>query len=244
MDKKTEEFAKKYQFLYFEPNESEKEKYIKAEEELNPFRKLNQTKREIENKIMEKRKNSTFDKDTFAWKSGKVKWMDNKPKYTYYINGYGHSVDKEMFEKYCEYLNENDMKNSIIQKIKNKNWGDAYKIAVENAPEEFGSVNVINALFFISKGKAPIYDSFAHKAVKSLLFDIPPSEVYLYGSPGKKEVKQSIAMYIEYISLLEMVFEDLSNDEDMFIPRRLDRALWVYGHSQKRHSEINFEQNT
>ncbi|MBR6444064.1 MAG: hypothetical protein IKS63_01390, partial [Firmicutes bacterium] len=107
----------------------------------------------------------------------------------------------------------------------------------EKSPKNIGPVYIINAMFFVSGGKAPIYDAFAHKAVRSLVMDIAPSEVYLGGNPDKNETKNVVLMYQEYMTLLKKVFSCTFKDKtqnDMFISRELDRALWVYGHSTKK----------
>lgn len=105
---------------------------------------------------------------------------------------------------------------------------------MEISPKNIGPVYIINALFFLTGGKAPIYDVFAHKAVKALLLNISPSEVYMGGNPDKHDIDNVTAMYLEYILLLKMIFKDevkIKGKDDMFISRELDRALWVYGHS-------------
>lgn len=68
------------------------------------------------------------------------------------------------------------------------------------------------------------------------MLGISPKDVYYRDIPSKKEVDSVIAMYTEYMLLLKIVFKDFFENKkkgEAFIPRELDMALWVYGHSQK-----------
>jgi hypothetical protein len=55
-----------------------------------------------------------------------------------------------------------------------------------------------------------------------------PKEVFVGAAPDKTELDKVLAMYKEYVFLLEQVF-GYSNSE-----RELDRALWVYGHADNQ----------
>ena len=105
-------------------------------------------------------------------------------------------------------------------------------------------------MFFLSHGEIPLYDYFAHVAVKALYMEKSPLEVFVANAPGKndhpkgkhkvkKEYYLAINMLEEYIWLLSKVFPDeIHREERMFIPRELDQALWVYGHSSKQYSGV------
>lgn len=203
--------------------------------------KLNATNFRAEKEVMKKLKKTEFDAIALAWKAGKIDWKDNQLITTnfetddYYINGYGGQIRKTDFNNYCDKLE--NMKDCINNYVDEEKWQEAYKAIMEISPKNIGPVYNINTLFFLTGGKAPIYDAFAHKAVKGLLLNIAPSEVYLGSNPDKKDVVNITAMYQEYMILLKMVFKDWfkqKKKEDLFIPRKLDRALWVYGHSTTR----------
>lgn len=68
------------------------------------------------------------------------------------------------------------------------------------------------------------------------MLNISPDEVYMGENPDKNEVEKVVSMYREYMIMLKMVFTDYFKTrkvDAMFIPRTLDRALWVYGHAKK-----------
>lgn len=241
-----DKFISNYGIIYYDPTScpdgfKSTDDYKKRLKNYLGISKINGTNYYAEEEISKLLSEKVFDERSLAWKSGKVDWENgelktvNFDKGDHYINGYGGEIKKDEFKKYCEHLEENKyfINNDCVNKEK---WKDAYSIAKENAPKHFGTVNIINALFFITGGKAPIYDKFAHKAVKALLLGISPKDVYYRDIPSKDEVDSVIAMYIEYMLLLKIVFKDFFNNKkkgDAFIPRELDMALWVYGHSQK-----------
>lgn len=232
-----------YQWQYFHSKEGLKERYSRLLKELLDIGSLNVSNYHAEEEVMKYLNSSVFNKYALAWKAGKVDWKndhlvtaDSFEKDENYINGYGGKIDKNAFQTYCSELK--GLKNIIIQYVEEGNWKEAYRTVMEISPKNIGPVYNINTLFFMTGGKAPIYDVFAHKAVKALLFGISPCEVYLGGNPDKHDVDKVVAMYQEYMILLKMLFKEWFKNKqknDMFIPRELDRALWVYGHSKKEH---------
>lgn len=247
-------FIGRYERLYYIPDscpDSYKWQHYRSKEELKELYthllnarlnivSLNASNYNAEEKVMEYLNSSIFNEFALAWKAGKVDWKNNQlittdsfQKADSYINGYGGKIDKKEFEAYCLKLEE--LKDEINQYVEDGNWKEAYKTVMEISPKNIGPVYNINTLFFLTGGKAPIYDVFAHKAAKALLFGISPSEVYIGGNPDKHDVDKVVAMYQEYMILLKMLFKDWFKNKqknDMFISRELDRALWVYGHSK------------
>ena len=249
-----DDFIRRYEFLYYDPTscpDGYKWRNFHGKDGLEEFRNsclknyldisnLSRTDYNAEERIMELLTTSTFNETALAWKAGRVIWQNNQLKTNnfdkgdYYINGLGGHIDKYDFQEYCKEIESK--KDQINRFVDEGNWEKAYKAVAENSPKNMGPVYNINTLFFITGGKAPIYDAFAHKAVKALLFGIPPKEVYLGNNPGKKEIDKTVAMYKEYLLLLRMVFKEYFNGKkktDVYIPRELDRALWVYGHAEK-----------
>lgn len=231
-----------FKWRYYNSKDVTTDDYKKRLKNYLGISKINGTNYYAEEEISKLLSEKVFNECSLAWKSGKVDWENgelktvNFDKGDHYINGYGGEIEKDEFKKYCEHLEEN--KDFINDRVNKGEWKDAYSKAKDNAPKNFGTVNIINALFFITGGNAPIYDKFAHKAVKALLLEISPKDVYYRDIPSKdeKEVDSVIAMYTEYMLLLKIVFKDFFENKkkgDAFIPRELDMALWVYGHSQK-----------
>lgn len=233
--------TKDYQSLHYHDKENLEAEYRSLLKNNLGINKLNRTNYKAEQQVMNILKDAEFDKNALAWKAGKIEYINEELKTAKsfesgndYINGYGGRINIKDFDDYCEYLKQN--KEHIKEQITMDHWKEAYRIALGKAPKNIGPVYIINALFFLTGGKAPIYDVFAHKAVKALLLNIAPSEVYLGGNPGKNDIDNIIAMYKEYMLMLKMVFKEYFEQKEkteMFISRELDRALWVYGHSKK-----------
>ncbi len=252
------DFIKKYKKFYFENTKNEYDAKEKKDLGLQNVRPVN---KEAEDYIIdEKLKKGIYDKEVFAWKVGRIERYDDEKKEVKYnhksfdkddksdnyitIRG---KVKKADFEKFS--INVNSIKN-ITWSIENSDKIDYeedyeiiagknsnYYILKEKSTflSGFGPVNIINAMFFVSKGIAPIYDMFAHKAIRALALDMNPCEIFMGANPDKRDVKSVMIMYKEYISLLRKRFPDYIGKDDMFIPRDLDRALWVYGHATKKY---------
>lgn len=210
------------------------------------------------NEIVDNRlKKGIIDSYVVAWKAGRLKKeadkyepqiiTDEKTERKCYLNGYGGHIDKEELDVYLKIVKSFWDEN----KLKEKKFMDVYS-AIANSitiPDNFGSVYIINLIYFLSKGDWPIYDRFAHIALKAIIMEKHPCEIYVSGAPSKiikyKENKQEktkankevIKMYMEYLWLLDYIFGGHTFD---IIGRKKDRALWVYGHASE---DYNFEIN-
>jgi hypothetical protein len=89
----------------------------------------------------------------------------------------------------------------------------------------FDSVYLLTVLFFITYGKEPIYDRFAHKAALAIDQGVSPGQAV----SNYKQV-QTWAEYQLFKTLLTPISQACSQQSPMFISRPVDRALWVYGH--------------
>lgn len=223
---------------------------------------LNRTNPAVEKYITEKIRNGVFDAQSFAWKAGKADWKEGhfeyiKPLPDKWINGNGYEIrpnrDAAPFtgEEFEKYVSDNPIdvkkynfelaedRKKLFLKIK-----DSYSLF------NYGTVYIINQMFFLSKGAIPIYDRFAHVAVKALRMNKSPLEVFVPDAPlkndhpkgkyyGKEKYFLAVNTLEEYIWLLNEVFpsEIHKNGDTMFISRELDQALWVYGHSTKKWSD-------
>lgn len=188
-------FIKTFGDFYFD-SDSLPDGYKELPEKLG-IKKLNTTNYDAEKGVMKLLGEGIFNEFSLAWKAGKIecKYANLKPDDSfikddcYIISHYGGrgKIKKVAFENYCRTLNKN--KGAINENVTNGKWKEAYELAKSEVPDNLGPVHIINALFFITKGKAPIYDKYAHKAAKALLLDISPKEVYLGGNPGKTNPK-------------------------------------------------------
>ncbi len=222
--------------------------------------KVNQTPTELEEYITKKLLEGRYDEEAFAWKAGKLKWGDNKPELpNEWVNGNGGKItknkeefDKESFSIYLEgKLREIDFDN-YKGKVQDREGLKVFYEKVKDTYdlENFGTVNIINAMFFLSKGAIPIYDRFAHMAVKALYMNKAPVEIFVADAPGKndhapgkgneyKNYSLAVNVLDEYMWLLKKVFPDEINENgEMYISRELDQALWVYGHAYKNFFDI------
>ena len=94
----------------------------------------------------------------------------------------------------------------------------------------------------MSGGNIPIYDHYANVAVKTLLSDKNPTDVYVIQAPGKEEhakgdedKKLAVNMLLEYQDVLKQLADGTECfKKEGYISRELDRALWVYGHATKK----------
>lgn len=166
-----------------------------------------------------------------------------------YKNGYGRKVDKALLE-YLKDLKSEDFKEEVAKETNafekgefeekvncfHKVYDDFLKampaVYIKNGEEKklpnFGSVYIINLIYFATKGIMPIYDQFAHRAVKALYADISPDKIYVGPAPDKEETDKVVALYREYMWLLDKVFGEIS------IKRETDQALWAYGHDSQK----------
>jgi hypothetical protein len=94
-------------------------------------------------------------------------------------------------------------------------------------PKGFGHVYILTVLFFVTHGRYPIYDKYAHIAALAIDQGLPPGS-YVHYREGQKW-----SHYQHYTNLLLPIGracpQQLGNPS-MFISRPVDRALWAYGH--------------
>lgn len=106
-----------------------------------------------------------------------------------------------------------------------------------------GSVYLITILYFVSGGIYPIYDQFAMKALEALeVGAVPGDNITLKALPDKNEKAfinsltksesgRKDPVYRRYIDLLVKLFNEEENSfRNINYWRKVDQALWVYGH--------------
>ena len=112
------------------------------------------------------------------------------------------------------------------------------QIGTKNEVRGIGSVYLITMLYFVSGGEYPIYDQFAAMALDAIKNGKKPgSTIQIKDLPDKKSksflnlLDNPNSVYSSYIKNLEELSELFYGNKDGYQnDRRLDRALWVYGH--------------
>ena len=94
-------------------------------------------------------------------------------------------------------------------------------------PQGFGYVYILTVLFFVTHGRFPIYDRFAHIASLAIDQGLPPGSFVNYREVQKWNDFQH---YINLVLAISKACPQQSRNPSMFISRSVDRALWVYGH--------------
>lgn len=183
---------------------------------------IHPTEKCIEDYVMGFYSSKKLNEYVFAWKAGTLvkdkEGFKPREKNGEYLNGYGSTINKKNLCEYLECVSNEVFIGDDFEKI--------YRRLIElHPPKNFGAVYIINLLFFKSGGKWPIYDKFTHKAAKALFMKKHPSQIYVGDAPNKRNIRDVVNMYSEYIWLLEKLFSSKSID------RKTDRALWVYGHA-------------
>ena len=139
-------------------------------------------------------------------------------------------ADPTNLEKWTDLIHKEDwfrVLEDFESKKKEKSW------------KGLGSVYYLTLLYFISKGKYPIFDQFAEKAIDAIVdkneqafpgakenYMSLPSE-YPVKEIRKESFKERYQLYCNRINSLKA---KLSDDYREPTNRKLDRALWVYGH--------------
>ena len=222
--------------IFYEEIDSEKKKYGI---EKYGVRIIHPTSKTQEDEVIAYLSKGEQSINTIAWKLGVDVTPDGlKTQY--------HEYQRDALEKFCELTNKVDYNFEDEDGIR-----DAYN-KVSNMVSEldlvgYGSVYIISSLFFLSKGKVPIYDYYANVAVKALLNDVNPQRVFVAQAPVRDEhsrndktINSAVNMLMEYRKQLELLAKgtEYFNTNGMYISRELDRALWVYGHATKKWPEL------
>lgn len=170
-----------------------------------------------------------------AWKIGKIKHGESESasefRYAkdwdrakdFDVTRYGRKFD---IEKIANYMVENIIDLEHEAKTNPQNVLDKLN---QNGIWGLGSVYLVTLLYFISRGRYPIYDRFAMMAVDAISNSTKPGGIVpCHKLPGKGEKGFSTTMqdHIQpYMTKLEGIF-----GSEYQRTRDIDRALWVYGH--------------
>ena len=195
--------------------------------------------------VCEKLSKGVYDKECIAWKLG-VELSDSANE----IGTRYHIFPVDQLNSFCRSVADEYRDGRDIEEM--------YFAIAQKAPKHIGTVQIINSLFFLSKGRIPIYDYYAHVAVKALINDKGPQEIYVGEAPSKLALSKGdsldnssegtrhllgVNLLYDYMDLLQTLksmccFSEGYWDKDgVFITRELDRALWVYGHCTRKWNE-------
>jgi len=162
-----------------------------------------------------------------AWKIGLIDHHGSEAAKTIkYLQGWPTVLKDRYGRDYSEAISylANNMP-AILREIARGNG--RYLFDLHPRLDSFGPVYAVNVLFFITHGKYPIYDQYAHVAARAISQGLPPESHVNY------KAIQQWTDYKEYMNLLSGLSEacpEQFRDSAMFVSRTLDRALWVYGH--------------
>lgn len=225
-------FINRYSGYYFDDINNEDKKYGREKLGLS----INHpTSRNTEEEIIGFLKSGKQSIETIAWKTGgKIESGKLKTQY--------HKYDIKTLELFCDKTNMNKQLSFDNNDSIRMSYDYILKIMEDIKLDGYGSVYTISSLFFLSKGRVPIYDYYAHVAVKALLYDINPQEIFVGDAPEKKKharadenKKLAMNMLFEYMEQLRCLANgtDYYLQDMMYISRELDQALWVYGHASE-----------
>lgn len=235
-----EKFVDVYSELYYAENKYDEKGRVKKEytekkqEYLGKGVRLGCSTKEVEQIAYEAIDSTKFSyakitREHIAWKAGRLK-VDKEGRYAWDgKNGMGNTI--ENVDSYIEKINENSA--DICGMLDRGDVKSAYErllsLNKECKVKQLGAVYMITLIFFLSKGKYPIYDKFAHKAALAIDSDENPADVSVKPAPDKAAVNKVLELYEDYRCLLNRVFNkcELSREED--------QALWVYGHSKVKY---------
>ena len=218
-------FIDKYEPFYFIRDE-----YPEDEKTLLGTVLQHKTEEKVETFADNVLKHQIFDKRLFLWKAGRLTVDQAEIQdsdlihHIKVVNGRGHEIENA--EEFIDAVSKEIKLSKGIEGFES-DYKSILKISKQTNLKNVGAVYLITVLFFLSNKGYPIYDYFAHRAVKALYLGRKPIDVFVGQAPDKTEVDKVIAMYKEYVYLLDQVFGYHN------IERELDRALWVYGHADQ-----------
>ena len=202
-----------------------------------------QSSKYVEDEVM-KIKDSHFESyidvvRVMAWKTGRIRHRESQKQKKFIYTSDWEDCEKNNPKLYGRVF---DLKKLAKYILDNRNYLE--EVAV-NDPQEclkllrntgikgIGSVYLITLLFFLSHGKYPIYDRFAMAALIANEKNICANNnqvITVNELPGKGSKPFATLCeqeYGEFIKKLDALGVDYKNN------RKVDQALWVYGHAFK-----------
>lgn len=170
-----------------------------------------------------------------AWKIGKIKVKESesekqfiysedwKNAESFKVKNRGREMDLTEFVNYVH----NNIRD--LEELAMHDQQETLNLLMAKSPKGIGTVYLITMLYFISKGKYPIYDQFAKIAVDAIQKGIEPEEYVEYKELPEKDNKKFKDVFRIYEETYVNKLKDIFGIED-YNKRDVDRALWVYGH--------------
>lgn len=174
-----------------------------------------------------------------AWKIGKINHLESdERKKIIFSKDWEKAYDGEIYRygakwdgiiDFADYIAENF---ETLNKLSDENPQAMLNKLKERSPSGIGTVYLITLLYFISKGRYPIYDRFAELALRG---GNPESDTLNEITMPDKNSKKFADVYEGYVKpysdkIFGIFGVDYKNIEEY---RNIDRALWVYGHAFK-----------
>ena len=231
-------FIRDYQYSYYLPTVDSKPSHISYE-------KVSSGSDFVEQRIQSILNNGIRDANDvnliLAWKIGGIDHSESESKRTVVFNdGWKNgseinvapffSCDRVVFNTLCYDIVS--IAENYDTSLRDNKTRSALKDIIEKTKEVngFGPAYVLTILYFVTRGQSPIFDRCAYTAVKSIFYEMHPTDIW-YENPSCKGFNGIWRVKSEYEWLLERVF----GQHD--IGRDIDRALWVYGHKRLRKIE-------
>ena len=191
-----------------------------------------------------------------AWKLGKIRHKESKARFEYtddwsklleYEGNNAPEIPRDMCVRYYskeENFRIGEIAATIVDNLESLHecvllgWKETLKMLdslIDHEKfERMGVVYLITLMYFLSKGKYPIYDIRAMVAVKAIENGAQPGADIEYKeltSVNDTLLDTSEHSYQEYQNCLERIFgKGYQYDNNQNPRRNYDRALWVYGH--------------
>lgn len=226
---------KKYSRKWFEENIDRFDGAYFEENDCISGIPVKKTPFEYEKKIEKYLNDGTVNLEVVAWKMGCLDKFFGKGNDVHedMPNGYGSFLEIESLKSYIDGISNIKISNELMAGKANIDeiytpLKKQYEVFAQESPQYFGPVNIINLIYFKTKTAIPIFDRFAYRAVKAVHYGIHPSRVFAGMSLEKNNSKAVVNLLLEYMRLLQGLFGKYSID------RKIDRALWVYGHATEK----------
>ncbi len=175
-------------------------------------------------------------KDVLAWKLGRIDAEKTKQKGVIaYRDNWILENSKARSCRRLQFNIERVSKIVLELFIENKKSPIGEQAILDILKEQFrqedgiGTTYMITLLYFIKKGKYPIYDQYAYRAVQAIKDEIKPGSKVIspLNLPSRKDdsFMNTTKKLSPYVNCIKCLFgSDYDNSRDW------DRALWVYGH--------------
>lgn len=181
-----------------------------------------------------------------AWKIGKIKHRDTEEASEFRYAKDWAEAERFNVRRYGKPFKLKEIAEYLVENIKEleKESDSCPQDVLLTLRDEFarqeingiGTVYLITLLYFISKGKYPIYDRFAMMALDAIVGEKSVKTcgmVKYHALPDKTSAEFSnvVKEHLDpYMCKLKDIFGESIFDKENRTNRDIDRALWVYGH--------------